>query len=72
VVRTYLAARRRGSDLRTDLDHAIQVFERSWAQAIMTEAVQLQRQQADESGPEPVRGASSCFVSASKKACPFA
>jgi RNA polymerase sigma-70 factor (ECF subfamily) len=117
VVRTYLAARWRGSELRSDLDDAVQevfvecfrqggvleaagagrvpsfraflygvvrnvarrfesrpvratgplpdlaadeaslsrLFERSWAQAIMSEAAQLQRQQADESGPEAVR-----------------
>jgi RNA polymerase sigma-70 factor (ECF subfamily) len=31
------------------------VFERSWAQAIMTEAAQLQRRQASERGPEAVQ-----------------
>ena len=117
MVRAYLAARWRGSDLRTDLDDAVQevfvecfrrggaleaagagrvrgfraflygvvrnvarrfesrpvratgpmpnlpadeatllrLFERSWAQAIMAEAAQLQRHEADESSPEAVR-----------------
>jgi RNA polymerase sigma-70 factor (ECF subfamily) len=117
VVRAYLAARWRGSDLRPDLDDAVQevfvecfrqggaleaveagrvssfraflygvirnvarrfesrpvraagplpeipaneeslsrLFERSWAQAIMTEAAQLQRRQAGERGPEAVQ-----------------
>jgi RNA polymerase sigma-70 factor (ECF subfamily) len=117
VVRAYLAARWRGSNLLPDLDDAVQevfvecfrqggvleaagdgrvpgfraflygvvrnvarrfesrpvraagplpdipanekslsrLFERSWAQAIMIEAAQLQRQQADESGPEAVQ-----------------
>jgi RNA polymerase sigma-70 factor (ECF subfamily) len=117
VVRTYVAARWRGSTLRPHLDDAVQevfvecfkeggaleaagagrvpsfraflygvvrnvarrfesrparaagplpdipaneaslsrLFERSWAQALMTEAAQRQRQQADESGPEAVR-----------------
>jgi RNA polymerase sigma-70 factor (ECF subfamily) len=31
------------------------LFERSWAQAIMTEAAGLQRRQADQRGPEAVR-----------------
>jgi RNA polymerase sigma-70 factor (ECF subfamily) len=31
------------------------LFECSWAQALMTEAAQLQRHQADESGPDAVR-----------------
>jgi RNA polymerase sigma-70 factor (ECF subfamily) len=31
------------------------LFERAWAQAIMTEAAQLQRRQAGERGPEAVR-----------------
>src|SRR5262249_6978888 len=117
VVRAYLAARWRGSDLRVDLDDAVQevfvecfrqdgvldaagagrvpsfraflygvvrnvarrfesravgaagplpeipaseeslsrLFERSWAQAIMTEAAQLQRRQAAARGPEAVQ-----------------
>jgi RNA polymerase sigma-70 factor (ECF subfamily) len=32
------------------------VFERTWAQAIMTEAAQRQQRQASERGPEAVRG----------------
>jgi RNA polymerase sigma-70 factor (ECF subfamily) len=117
VVRAYLAARWRGSPLRTDLDDAVQevfvecfrqggaleaagagrvpgfraflygvvrnvarrfesrpvrataplpdiraneeslsrLFERTWAQAIMTEAAQLQKRRAGERGPEAVR-----------------
>jgi DNA-directed RNA polymerase specialized sigma24 family protein len=117
VVRAYLAARWRGSPLRTDLDDAVQdvfvecfrqggaleaagagrvpsfraflygvvrnvarrfesrpvraaaplpeiqaneeglsrLFERTWAQAIMTEAAQLQQRRATERGPEAVR-----------------
>jgi RNA polymerase sigma-70 factor (ECF subfamily) len=117
VVRAYLAARWRGSELRPDLDDAVQevfvecfrqggaleaagagrvpsfraflygvvrnvarrfesrprraaaplpevpaneeslsdLFERTWAQALMTEAAQLQRQQAAERGPEAVQ-----------------
>jgi RNA polymerase sigma-70 factor (ECF subfamily) len=117
VVRAYLAARWRGSPLRTDLDDAVQevfvecfrqggaleaagagrvtsfraflygvvrnvarrfesrpvraaaplpespaneeslsrLFERTWAQAIMTEAAELQRRRASERGPEAVR-----------------
>jgi RNA polymerase sigma factor (sigma-70 family) len=117
VVRAYLAARWRGSDLRNDLDDAVQevfvecfrqggaleavgagrvpsfraflygvvrnvarrfesrprraagplpdlqakeedlsrLFERTWAQAIMTEAAQLLKQRAGENGPEAVR-----------------
>jgi RNA polymerase sigma-70 factor (ECF subfamily) len=31
------------------------LFERSWAQALMAEAAQLQRRRADEGGPEAVR-----------------
>ena len=31
------------------------LFERTWAQAIMTEAAQLQQQRASERGPEAVR-----------------
>jgi RNA polymerase sigma-70 factor (ECF subfamily) len=31
------------------------LFDRTWAQAIMTEAAQLQRRQADERGPDNVR-----------------
>jgi RNA polymerase sigma-70 factor (ECF subfamily) len=117
VVRAYLAARWRGSDLRAELDDAVQevfvecfrqggaleaagagrvpsfraflygvvrnvarrfesrpvrataplpeiqsneeglsrLFERSWAQALMTEAAQLQQRRASERGPEAVR-----------------
>jgi RNA polymerase sigma-70 factor (ECF subfamily) len=117
VVRAYLAARWRGSPLRSDLDDAVQevfvecfrhggaleaagdgrvssfraflygvvrnvarrfegrpvraaaplpeiaaneeslsrLFERTWAQAIMTEAAQLQQRQASDRGPEAVR-----------------
>jgi RNA polymerase sigma-70 factor (ECF subfamily) len=117
VVRAYLAVRWRGSDLRADLDDAIQevfvecfrqggaleaagarrvpsfraflygvvrnvarrfesrprrpaallpdipaneeslsrLFERTWAQAIMAEAAQLQRHQAGQNGPEAVQ-----------------
>jgi RNA polymerase sigma-70 factor (ECF subfamily) len=117
VVRAYLAARWRGSPLRTDLDDAVQevfvecfrqggaleaagagrvhtfraflygivrnvarrfesrpvraaaplpevpaneeslsrLYERTWAQALMTEAAQLQQRQASERGPEAVQ-----------------
>jgi RNA polymerase sigma-70 factor (ECF subfamily) len=40
---------------RADETSLSQLFERSWAQAIMTEAAQRQRQQAGESGLEAVR-----------------
>jgi RNA polymerase sigma-70 factor (ECF subfamily) len=42
-------------DLPADEASLSRLFERSWAQAIMTAAARLQRRQADERGPEAVR-----------------
>jgi RNA polymerase sigma-70 factor (ECF subfamily) len=42
-------------DIAADEVSLSRLFERSWAQAIMTEAAQLQRRQAGERGPDAVR-----------------
>jgi DNA-directed RNA polymerase specialized sigma24 family protein len=42
-------------DIAADEASLSRLFERSWAQAIMTEAAQLQRRRASERGPEAVQ-----------------
>jgi RNA polymerase sigma-70 factor (ECF subfamily) len=42
-------------DIPANEESLSQLFERTWARALMTEAAQLQRRRADERGPEAVR-----------------
>jgi RNA polymerase sigma-70 factor (ECF subfamily) len=42
-------------DIPTNEETQSRLFERTWAQAIMTEAAQLQRRRAGEQGPEAVQ-----------------
>jgi RNA polymerase sigma-70 factor (ECF subfamily) len=42
-------------DLATDEESLSRLFERTWARTLMAEAAQLQRQRANERGPEAVR-----------------
>jgi DNA-directed RNA polymerase specialized sigma24 family protein len=42
-------------EIQDDEPSLSRLFERTWAQAIMTEAAQLQRRSADERGPEAVK-----------------
>jgi RNA polymerase sigma-70 factor (ECF subfamily) len=44
-------------DIQANEEDLSQLFERTWAQAIMTEAARLQQRQASERGPEAVQRA---------------
>jgi hypothetical protein len=42
-------------EIAADDDSQSRLFDRTWAQAVMAEAARLQRQRADEDGPEAVK-----------------